>query len=323
MQRLKEQLTSIEFGKSAQSTVAVCREIVEIDRQTAKKELVPLLEELQMTQKRWAQLCRIGRDLRLSKYCSNLPPTVTALHALTTLTNDELNDGIITGELHQKISSREIYAYARECRLRSRAFSDTIDLVPCYLALNSKGENLSSIEIEDLLKKANGLLTQSGVMIIRSVSSTSKFDDRQKELIDQEKKQGRIETEIEHQMYMASTGLSKYFSAEKIDQIMEGEMSRFVRALASISKSRIEMMQTFGTVYCYKIALEYHRSTSRVQRYNYKRRLVHVQYKYRFLAPVVEKIFSELIERPRNAGNGDLGAVHDTVIDQQWAESKG
>jgi len=322
LQRLKEQLRSIEFGKSAQSTVAVCREIVEIDRQTAKKELVPLLEELQMTQKRWAQLCRIGRDLRLSKYYSNLPPTVTALHALTTLTNDELNDGIITGELHQKISSREIYAYARECGLRSRAFSDTIDLVPCYLALNSKGENLSSIEIEDLLKKANGLLTQSGVMIIRSVSSTSKFDDRQKELIDQEKKQGRIETEIEHQMYMASTGLSKYFSAEKIDQIMEGEMSRFVRALASISKSRIEMMQTFGTVYCYKIALEYHRSSSRVQRYNYKRRLVHVQFKYSFLATIVEKIFSDQIERPRKVDYSDSVTEYKMPTEQQCVGSE-
>jgi hypothetical protein len=317
LQGLKEQLRSIEFGKSAQATVAVCREIVEIDRQTARKELVLLLEELQMTQKRWAQFCRIGRDLRLSKNYSSLPSTITSLYALTTLTNDELNDGIITGELHREISSREIYAYARECRLRSRAFSDTAEVVPCCLALSTKGKELDSTEIDDLLKKANSILTKNGIMIIRSVSSTSKFDDRQKELIDQEQKQGRIETEIEHQMYMASTGLSNYFSVEKIDQIMEGEMSRFVRALASISRSRIEMMQTYGTVYCYKIALEYHRSSSRVQRYNYKRRLVHVQSKYPFLATIVEKIFSDLIERPRKVDYSDSVAEYKMPTEQQ------
>lgn len=301
MQKLLGRLRSCEFGESAKATMLACIEIVELDRDKSRADLAPLLKELHFTQKRWGQLCRIGSDSRLMRYHANLPPSVTALYALSTLTNSELTDGILTGQLNQSTSSRQIYAYARECRLRDIAFSDTAHLQPCYLAFSAKGKDLGSQEIEDLLKEANKKLTKSGIMIIQSVSSTSKFDDKQKELIDKEKKQGKIETEIEHQMYMASGDLSKHFSVEKIDQIMESEMSRFVRALSSVSRSRVDMMRTHGHLYCYKIALEYHRTSSRVQKYNYKRRLIHVQHKYEFLSPVVDSIFTELVERPRKA----------------------
>jgi hypothetical protein len=247
-------------------------------------------------------MCRVGRDIRLCKYLPNLPTTFTAIYALTTLSKDELNDGMVTGDLHRNISSRKIYAYAQECRLRSRAFLDTEVILPCYLAIGKKGEGLDSKGLERLFKKVNAILLRRGVMLLPSVSSSSKFEQQQKDLIDKEQKQGAIETEIEHQMYMASESLSNYFSLEEIDDIMEGTMSQFALALLSISKSRMEMMKVYGRLYCFKIALEFYRSSSRVQRYNYKRRLLHVRGKYKFLADVVDKIFDELIERPRSIG---------------------
>jgi hypothetical protein len=206
---------------------------------------------------------------------------------------------MVLGELNRNTSSRQIYAYARECRIRSRAFSNTAEIIPCYLALSHQADSHDSSEIEELIKDANKLLVKNGLMILLAVSSTSKFSENQKELIKREQTQGSIETSIEHQMYLAGNDLSKHFSTEEIYEIMEGGMSQFVAALLSVSKSRIQMMQTYGVTYCYKIALEYHRSNSRVQRYNYKRRLIHVQEKYKFLSATVDAIFGEFIERPR------------------------
>ena len=108
--------------------------------------------------------------------------------------------------------------------------------------------------------------------------------------------------EIEHQMYMECDNLSRHYTSEEVNDIFEGDMGQFARALMSISKTRLQMMEVYGKLYCYKITLEYHRSKSRVQRFNYKRRLLHVQQKYKFLTPVVDSIFSEFVTRPRAIG---------------------
>jgi hypothetical protein len=299
LEELEERLRTGNFGSSPGSIVSFCKRIAQLNKQLSRKELTLLLERNKISHKRWDELCDIGEDLRLGTYSNKLPSTLNAIYALTTLSKNELNDGMMSGELNDSMSSEQIYTYAKIFRLREEALSNSSNVLPCYLAIGSGGERLNGAQIERLLNQANESLVKHGIILLANASSTTKFLEKQKELIAKEKKQGVIETEIEHQMYMNSGGLSEHYSHKEIDRIMEGDMSQFARAIMLISNSRIEMMETYGQLYCYKIALEYHRSDSRVQRYNYKRRLVHVQQKYRFLSPVVDKIFNELIERPR------------------------
>lgn len=299
LRALKEGIKSGDLGKTPNSIISTCEQIAEIDLLSSREQILSILVDLQISKKKWKILCRIGRDSRLLKYSADLPASITTLYALSLLTNDELNDGMVTGELNRSVSSREVYAYAKRFRLRSRAFSDTADIMPCYLALSPSAKGLDSSKIEELMKDANRILSKNGLMILLAVASTSKFAQEQHDLIRKEQVQSSIETSIEHQMYLASDQFSRYFSLEEIDEIMEGSMNQFVSALLSVSKSRIQMMQTYGVAYCYKIALEYHRSNSRVQRYNYKRRLIHVQQKYKFLSATVDTIFDEFIERPK------------------------
>ena len=300
LQELEDCLRTGNFGDSPVSIILFCKQISELDQRITREERISLCERVQISAKKWEQLCRVGRDSRLSKYAPDLPTTFTAIYALTTLTKDELNDGMITGDLDRTTSSRKIYAYAKEFRLHQTAFSEEYkNIMPCFLVIDEKSKNLDKGELDKLFKSVNKMLIKSGVMILAQVSSTTKFDQKQKELIAKEKRQGKIDTEIEHQMYVASETLSKYYSDEKIYDIFEGDMGQFARALMSISKTRLQMMEVHGKLYCYKIALEYHRSKSRVQRFNYKRRLLHVQQKYKFLIPVVDSIFSEFVTRPR------------------------
>ena len=301
MQELESRLKSRDFGLTAEEILTFSRQIAELDQRSTNTERSILMSKYQITRNKWNQLCRIGRDSRLIKYTHTLPSSITALFALTTLSKDELNDGMITGDLHPNISSRKIYSYSRQCRLREKAFSGTENLVPCYIAVGKNGESLNIETFEILLKKVNEILVAHDIMILPSVSSSSKYDDRQKALIAQEQRQGEIETNIEHNMYMESEILSEHYTDEEIDDIMEGSMNDFVRALFMISQTRTQMMKDHGKMYCYKIALEYHRSDNRVQRYNYKRRLIHVQQKYKFLHETIEGIFSEFIEKPRNS----------------------
>jgi len=192
LQGLEHRLRTGDFGVGPEAIIAFCKQIAELDQRTSRQERMSLLEKVQISSKKWDQLCRVGRDIRLSKYSSNLPSTFTAISALTTLSNDELSDGIVMGDLYQGISSRKIYAYAKECRLRSRAFSDAQVILPCYLAIGKKGEGLDSKGLEKLFKKVNGILMRQGVMILTSVSSTSKFEQKQKDLIVKEKKQSSV-----------------------------------------------------------------------------------------------------------------------------------
>ena len=300
MQELENRIRTGSFGDSAESIISFCKQIAELDQRISRQERISLCQRVRISGKKWDQLCRVGRDIRLSKYLPDLPTTLSGIYALTTLSKDELNDGMVTGDLHRSISSRKIYAYAQEHRLRSKAFADTEIIVPCYLAIGKKGEGIDAGSLEKLFKKVNSILLRSGVMIMPSVSSSSKYEQQQKDLIVKEVKQSEIETEIEHQMYMASEKLSDHYSLEKIDEIMEGSMSQFALSLLSISGSRMDMMRDYGRMYCYKIALEFYKSKSRVQRYNYKRRLTHVHGKYDFLSDVVKEVFENLIERPRS-----------------------
>ena len=299
MEQLEKRLRTGDFGDSPEAIISFSKQIGELDQRISREELKSFIEQNKITQKKWDQLCRIGRDIRLSKYYSRLPSTFTAIHALTTLTKDELNDGIVSGDLNKKTSSRKIYAYAQTFRLRDKAFSDDYNILPCYLAIGKKGEDLNKGDINELFDLVNQTLIKHGLMILANASSTTKFIQKQKDLIAKEKKQGTIETEIESQMYLASEKLNNYYSGDEIYDIMESEMNQFARSIMAISKTRLQMMEDYGQLYCYKIALEFHRSSSRVQRYNYKRRLVHVQQKYKFLSDVVERIFNELIERPK------------------------
>jgi hypothetical protein len=299
LQELEKRLRIGDWGDSAEAIISFSKQIAELDQSISREQLKSLLERNEVSKKRWEQLCRVGRDTRLSKYFTRLPSTFTAIYALTTLAKDELNDGMVTGELGKTISSRKIYSYAQTFRLREKAFSKDYNILPCYLAIGRKGEGLDKGDLEKIFDTVNQTLIKSGLMILTNASSTTKFIQRQRDLIAKEKKQGTIETEIEHQMYMRSHKLNDHYSSDEIYDIMENDMGQFARALQVISRSRLEMMEVYGELYCYKIALEYHRSDSRVQRFNYKRRLVHVQQKYKFLSDAVEKIFDELVERPK------------------------
>lgn len=300
MEQLEKRLSTGEFGNSPESIIDFCKQISDLDYSISREELNSIIDRNKISRKKWDQLCKVGRDNRLKKYYGRLPSSLTAIYALTTLTYDELNDGIMGGELDKKVSSRKIYAYAQTHRLRQKSYSDDYNILPCHLAIGKKGEELNRGDIVQLFDAVNQTLIKSGLMIMNSTSSTSKFLQKQKEIIAKEKKQGAIETEIESQMYLASEKLNNHYSSEEIYDIMESGMNEFARSIMAISKSRIQMMEDYGQLYCYKIALEFHRSNSRVQRFNYKRRLIHVQQKYKFLAPIVESIFDELIERPKN-----------------------
>jgi hypothetical protein len=300
LQELEDCLRTGNFGDSPESIIMFCKQISELDQQMSKQERISLWEKVEVSRKKWEKLCRVGRDSRLSKYSPNLPTTFTAIYALTMLTNDELNDGMMTGDLNPTISSRKIYTYAQEFRLYQTAFSEEYkNIMPCFLAIGDKGKDLKKWEIDILFRAVNQTLVKSGVMILAQVSPTKKFNQKQKELIAKEKRQGTIEMEIEHQMYMVVDGLYEYYTSMDVYEILNDSMSQFARALMLISKTRLEMMEKYGRLYCYKIALEFNRTNNRVQRFNYKRRLLHVQQKYKFLSPVVEHIFSEFVKRPK------------------------
>ena len=299
MSELERRLKSGDFGSDSESVFYFCKQIAELDKATTRCEQKKLLKKCQVSKRKWVQLCRVGCDYRLDKYTKSLPDALTSIFALTTLTDEELNDGMVSGDINSSTSSRKIYSYARQQRLKGKAFLGVQKILPCYLAIDEDASSKDFIGCDKLVERVNNFLSNHGVMLIMSASTTSRYLQKQKDLIVKEHRQGAIETQVEHEMYLAGVHLKENYSLEDIDRILEGSMNEFVRALLSISKSRIDMMKTYGKLYCYKIALEYHRAESRVQRFNYKRRLIHVQHKYKFLAPVVDGIFDELMERPR------------------------
>ena len=257
------------YGKNAQQIIDLCALVHEAQSTWSKIEVKEFQSESTINSQVWGKLNAIALDKRLLKHINNLPSSYSALYALTCLTDQYLSDGFGFGIIHPGASSRQIQTWAQEWQIRSST-------------------NL------------NEYASAEKVLLLEALGNSRHYQQKQQKIIEASRKLSAIETDIEHFMYLGGSEFMKHYSLKKIDCLMEGDFDSFARALLRISRSRKEMMSNHGIVYCYKIALEYFRTDSRSQRFNYKQRLKHVKSKYPELAYIVnlilEKYFSSETE---------------------------
>lgn len=275
------------YGKNAQQIIDLCALVHEAQNTWSKTEVKEFQSQGTVNSQVWGKLNAIALDKRLLKHIDKLPSSYSALYALTCLTDQNLSDGFGFGIIHPDASSRQIQKWAQEWQIRS---STNLKVRTIYLASEIE---LEDSECEKIIEKLNEYAAAEKVLLLEAIGNSRQYQQKQQKIIEASRKRSDVETDIEHCMYLGGGEFIKHFSLKKIDSLMEGDFRSFARALLRISRSRKEMMRIHGTVYCYKIALEYFRADSRSQRFNYKQRLRHVKSKYPELAYIVNLIMEE------------------------------
>ena len=283
------------YGKNAQEVIDFCALVHEAQSTWTKVEVKEFQSQSTVNSQVWGKLNAIALDERLLKHIDNLPSSYSALYALTCLTDQNLSDGFGFGIIHPGPSSRQIQRWAQEWQIRS---STNLKVRTIYLASEIE---LEDSECEKILEKLNEYAADEKVLLLQAVGNSKHYQQKQQKIVDASRKLSAIETDIEHFMYLGGEEFIKHYSPEKINSLMEGDFKSFARALLRISRSRKEMMRNHGIVYCYKIALEYFRTDSRSQRFNYKQRLKHVKSKYPEIAYVVNLIMEKYFSSERES----------------------
>ena len=91
----------------------------------------------------------------------------------------------------------------------------------------------------------------------------------------------------------APENLKTLFSLSSLEDLVNAPMNDFTGFLNRVRKNREGFWTFHGHDYLHKVALEYLKTTSRAQRFNYKRRLKEVAETHPTLASRVSSILEE------------------------------
>jgi len=281
---LRERLISGRYGETAGEVLDLCSAVQEADSTWTKEEISRFQKDVGINVQVWRRLLALARDPRLRQRSSHLPGSYTALYAISSLSDEALEFGLGYGELNSQSSSRDVQKWATRWSLES---STDKRITPIYLASD---KDLSDEQIAAVLEELNKSAVEQGVLLTLAPTDSRSFRQKRERLLKAEIALSELETDIEHFMYLGVDSIIDHYSLEDIDELFEGDFKTFAQALLRICRSRVEMMDKFGVLYCYKIALEHFRADSRTQRFNYKRRLSHVASKYPHLRSTVQSI---------------------------------
>ena len=94
----------------------------------------------------------------------------------------------------------------------------------------------------------------------------------------------------------APTELKTLFNLKSLDELVQGQMSDFTGFLNRVRRGRDQFWTFHAHDYIHKIALEYLKTESRGQRFNYRRRLREVAEQHPHVAEKVQVTLEDWME---------------------------
>ena len=89
--------------------------------------------------------------------------------------------------------------------------------------------------------------------------------------------------------------LLKEFEVSDAASLADGEIRVLTGVLVRLCGGSAGMWETYGKQYCLKVALEFNKTESRAQRFNYRRRLLEVKEKHKNLSDFVDYLLDQYL----------------------------
>ena len=232
------------------------------------------------------KLLAIGREKRLVPLLPQLPGSYSAIYPLTTLTDAELNLAVSEGTCRPDASSREVLDWIKVKRLEG------MDLPETLAFMGTSAGPLTKERKAALLAALQQAALPFGVTVVEGSA---------KEVGTRKATKASRET-IAHQLLHQLTGdlnpvvedapeaLLNDFEVSSAEDLAAGEIRTLTGVLVRLCGSSEGMWETYGPIYCRKVALEFNRTDSRAQRFNYRKRLLEVKGKHPHLADLVDAL---------------------------------
>lgn len=262
-------LQTRDYGNTAAEVLQTCALVAEFAQEHTPAQIKAFQGKVQINPQVWSRLIALHKDSRLKKHLEHLPASYTALYAIHRLKDEELEAAIQQGVITPTASSHWILSWVKQNRQRSGGG------IPPWRCLMVFDRELDKNEYIVMRKRLTDILREYDARLM------SEWDYIQPETAQDERKQ-QVIAELEKMVL----GLAKPFH----DRMTEREKNQ-AGVLELKNLLHVDIM-TFGWItrpaedinakamrhrytpaYVYKFALEFRKTDSRSQRFNYKRRL--------------------------------------------------
>jgi hypothetical protein len=238
-----------------------------------------------------SKLLAIGRDKRLVPLLPQLPGSYSAIYPLTTLSDADLNLVVSVGVCRPNASSRQILDWIKVKRL------DAMDIPETLTFSGTSADPLTKECKAALLAALQQAALPFGVTVVEGARNTGtrKATKASRETIAQHLLQ-QLTADLTPVVEEAPQTLLQDFEVTSAEDLAAGEIRTLTGVLVRLCGSSEGMWESYGPIYCRKVALEFNRTESRAQRFNYRKRLLEVKGKHPHLADLVD----DLLEHQMN-----------------------
>ena len=239
----------------------------------------------------WSKLLQIGMDARLRAIEEHLPSSYTTIHLLHCLTDEELKKGVEGGHIHPKVSQGALNRW-----LRHERFQGTQESLPEDFSTVATVLGPSETEEETLQRFKGDLQKLAGIygFKVQFGETPSMVAFRQQRSQDKSGELAVLLTkDLRSTWEGAPDNLKTLFALSSLDDLVHAPMTTFTGFLNKTRQGREEFWRFHALDYINKIALEYLKTDSRAQRFNYRRRLKEVSEKHGHLAKKIQETLNE------------------------------
>jgi len=286
---LAAELAAQGHGKSAYEVLESGQTLALMEQRLAPNDFQTLCKGTGWHPKVIAKLLVIGRDKRLLPLIPQLPGSYSAIYPLTTLTDAELNLAVSESICRPDASSREVLDWIKVKRLEG------MDLPESSTYTGTSVDPLTKERKAALLAALQQAALTFGVTITEGSNApgTRKATKASRETIAQNLLQ-QLTGELTPVVEKAPETLLQEFEVTSAENLAVGEIRTLTGVLVRLCEGTEGMWQTYGNLYCLKVSLEYNRTESRAQRFNYRKRLLEVKGKHDHLADLVDDLLNQM-----------------------------
>ena len=283
---LAADLAAQGHGKSAYEVLESGQTLALMEQRLTPEEFQTLCKGTGWHPKVISKLLAIGRDKRLVPLLPQLPGSYSAIYPLTTLTDAELNLAVSEGICRLDASSREVLDWIKVKRLEGMDLPETLTFS------GTSTDPLTKERKAALLAALQQAALSFGVTVVEGSAKevgTRKATKASRESIAQHLLQQLI-ADLTPVVEEAPHTLLQEFEVFSAEDLVEGEIRTLTGVLIRLCGSSQGMWESYGPIYCRKVALEFNRTDSRAQRFNYRKRLLEVKGKHSHLADLVDDL---------------------------------
>lgn len=278
-------LKAARYGSSAEKVLLISSVVAEYDEEHTPDQIKAFQEATKINPQVWARLLAIHRDKRLKKYLEYLPCTYTALYAIHRMSDEELDAAVQQGVIHPGASSHAILKWTKEFRLTSG------ECVPPWRCLVVFDQAVEGADLADMQSRMNQIAQEYGAKLISEQDYApvgSKEEAIKKEWI------SRMEFVIRTLALPVFVRMTDHARSkagiEHEDDFLNVDLIAFGSILRSDAKFHQGGVHYSSPLYVYRLALEYLKTDSRSQRFNYKRRLKQLAEKQLDLKDLIDEV---------------------------------